>query len=1702
MTRAHAANAIHNLSRDVFAPTHAPSALSRERVSTHDAMPRAHVHARRRLRLIASALALFASAREVFAAYDILDCHTHGTVSTLNGAGVAGFRNGRFEKSFLDAPNDVSCNSTKCYVTDTGNEGIRVIDLAKSEIVNFAANGAGTAGFIDGKALANAATGETQALFNAPSGVELVPASSSYYPGHVLVADTGNGAIRLIANGDVSTLVSSATYAPRDLALDVTDGSVYVLSSGAHDVKKFVYGGSALTTYAGSDSVLGFVSSATATSARFNAPEGMAIDSANRKLYVADTGNHAIREIDLSTGAVSTIMGDGTASTSGTVLNQNGLLSTPARLNYPSGIVYIYDSDLSSGVLMITERGTHQVRRLILTDSTAANAATLTTMSGSYTGTSGFRDDVVGSGALFNAPRGISGITGNVYFVADSGNHAIRKVKLESPVDVTFTMQSVANIEKTVESHDLVIEEYGAYSVNGPPYNETTHFSGVLTYVGEVHELVMCAYPSVEYFVHFEGAMQATVKDSNNYLYVGYTGKTVEDSLSRTFKLRGPGCTDSGAPNYNPYATSDDGSCVSGVKLLFSVSATGVVDHAVYEFEGPGFYLSDSFESGSGESGYDQANDVEFVAYPGAVYTANFFGALTASLTTVSGQSGLGATPITYWTYTTADVTAISSKRARVIGPGCTDPSYANYNQYATTSDEVNACTLGVTIRVEVDASASSVSWYDFGSIVSDAPALASTLDGISLNTAADQYVAEVVVQPGIYDFKTYGAVSARVKAYDGPTLVSLASWTGDTSSLQIDEYGLTSTTLYSRKLSAVSSAYSPRITAGVISSVGGTISADDGVSTITFPEGSIAWATSITPTFTKLAISAATESTWWYTWNVNLNTPYALVLTPNAFRLSLPATISITYETAQVPSAEGNENLVIVKSRDGTTSSAMALNGATFDASTGKATFTIDSFGGFSVAFRPTIRSISPPRGSLDGGDTVTVDGVDFSSISTLNTATTYQKCRFGNSFTTATTVASADVRTTLAGADSSVFGVKLNAVSCPSPTRLYAGYTTIEFHNVENLMTSANSTFVFLQTATPSILALAPGEGVVSGGAIVHVSGNFLRAGAVASDWEKYDADTTFFHNAGPTVLSCAFGSTASRGVAVSSALAIVETPASTSQTTASLRLGDMAYQTSGYGAFAYVGNVVSGFTPANTVDNTGEGGVIVSVDKAVDASSTPRLLFDKWRCLFGTISVAARREVDGDYSCVSPAIASGSSVDVRFGGSLGEGSEVLGQHSAPTISSTYVDSIVDVVGTPSAIETLKTIEREPSPLFWEPLKWVFTSHALVSTPGGSWTGTGQGYGHGTSGMANCTFTTDDGVITTRIAVIVSSALVICEAPAVSTTTAFALFVSNSIQSTAGSSRTSLVPWFDATTRVHDILTEFVDDWIPSEVSASGGVYVSPSGYIPALTSSTKCYFGVSESNTFSSSQGCLIPRALAPGFVTLAIGSSSASTLDFTNQILVVPPPRVQKVSPYFVNGDGGAIFEFTGLDLYSPPGSNSPMYCGYVESSTVLPVEYVSSALVKCESTRDSSTYGFRNVIMGRRDDLEGAQQTELSASPTTKTLAGLVGTFGVQQYSTPTVTAISLAGASARGGMIVGVTGTEFHIASGTSRCAFDSIFVAAAIFNSTYAECVSPASYPMRTYAFTISTSGTAAQRTLDAGYRYADGTALTFTFY
>ena len=77
----------------------------------------------------------------VHATFDVRDCHDKAVVSTVVGAGVSGNRDGRFERSFLSSPAGVSCNASTCVVGDSGNNVVRVIDLGKSEVTNFAGNG-------------------------------------------------------------------------------------------------------------------------------------------------------------------------------------------------------------------------------------------------------------------------------------------------------------------------------------------------------------------------------------------------------------------------------------------------------------------------------------------------------------------------------------------------------------------------------------------------------------------------------------------------------------------------------------------------------------------------------------------------------------------------------------------------------------------------------------------------------------------------------------------------------------------------------------------------------------------------------------------------------------------------------------------------------------------------------------------------------------------------------------------------------------------------------------------------------------------------------------------------------------------------------------------------------------------------------------------------------------------------------------------------------------------------------------------------------------------------------------------------------------------------------------------------------------------------------------------------------------------------
>ena len=103
----------------------------------------------------------------------------------------------------------------------------------------------------------------------------------------------------------------------------------------------------AVTTVAGTGS--SGSANGTRTSASFNQPSGITTDGTN--LYVADSNNHLIRKIVISTGVVTTVAGTvSSGSANGT--------GTSASFNQPSGIT----TDGTN--LYLAEIGNHLIRKI------------------------------------------------------------------------------------------------------------------------------------------------------------------------------------------------------------------------------------------------------------------------------------------------------------------------------------------------------------------------------------------------------------------------------------------------------------------------------------------------------------------------------------------------------------------------------------------------------------------------------------------------------------------------------------------------------------------------------------------------------------------------------------------------------------------------------------------------------------------------------------------------------------------------------------------------------------------------------------------------------------------------------------------------------------------------------------------------------------------------------------------------------------------------------------------------------------------------------------------------------------------------------------------------------------------------------------------------------------------------------------------
>jgi hypothetical protein len=324
-----------------------------------------------------------------------------GVVSTLAGSGAFGFSDGTGAAAVFRSPRGVAVDGAgNVYVADSQNHMIRQVTPAG--VVTSIAGLAQNSGSADG-------TGNL-ARFNNPFAVAVDSTGNLY------VADSNNHTIRKIAPGGVVTTLAGTAgstgstnatgtaarfFTPRGIAVDAA-GTLYVADSANRRIRQVTAAG-VVTTFAGAG-LAGGVDGTIAT-ARFNNPEGVAVDAAG-VVYVADTTSDTIRKI--ASGVVTTIAGFGDSLGSADGDDQT------ARFAYPFGVAV--DSHRN---VYVADRNNHTIRK-ITAMGVVTTSAGLAESSGSADGT--------GAVARFNSPTAVAVDAADNVYVADSNNNTVRMI--------------------------------------------------------------------------------------------------------------------------------------------------------------------------------------------------------------------------------------------------------------------------------------------------------------------------------------------------------------------------------------------------------------------------------------------------------------------------------------------------------------------------------------------------------------------------------------------------------------------------------------------------------------------------------------------------------------------------------------------------------------------------------------------------------------------------------------------------------------------------------------------------------------------------------------------------------------------------------------------------------------------------------------------------------------------------------------------------------------------------------------------------------------------------------------------------------------------------------------------------------------------------------------------------------------------------
>lgn len=231
----------------------------------------------------------------------------------------------------------------------------------------------------------------------------------------VTVAGTGSASY----SGDAAPAVNAALNVPRGMA-QLADGSVLIADSGNNRIRRLWPDGT-ITTVAGTGTGGSLGDGGLATAAQLNSPRDVVLSPDKSTYYIADGAGNRIRAV-AADGTISRIAGTGLANAAG-----DGGQAVNANLNGPSGLAVD-----GAGNLYIADTGNNKIRRIAASGGIVSGAGTITTAAGSGTicapAAAACGDGGSATAANLNGPQGVMWAGGSDILIADTGDHAIRRV--------------------------------------------------------------------------------------------------------------------------------------------------------------------------------------------------------------------------------------------------------------------------------------------------------------------------------------------------------------------------------------------------------------------------------------------------------------------------------------------------------------------------------------------------------------------------------------------------------------------------------------------------------------------------------------------------------------------------------------------------------------------------------------------------------------------------------------------------------------------------------------------------------------------------------------------------------------------------------------------------------------------------------------------------------------------------------------------------------------------------------------------------------------------------------------------------------------------------------------------------------------------------------------------------------------------------